>query len=310
MSEETQTGSDLVVVENIVPAKLFAEGVDEILAKIREQASVESADATTPKGRKAIASMAYKVARSKTLLDDMGKKLTEDKRKEIASVDAERRKIRAYLDGLKDEVRKPLDEWEEAEAERVAGVRSRLDALDAGRADMHCPVEQIERVIAEIEGTPIDDTWQEFGTEAAKRKDAALSTLRTNLDAARNREAEQAELARLRADQEERERKAREEAQAEAAKEAEARAAKEAEAKAAAEKAANEAAERERKRADDEKAKQEAEAAKRAADQKHRGKVNREAAKAIEATGVTEDQAKAIVIAIFSGDVPHISIKY
>ena len=50
-------------------------GVDSILERIFAEARSTPRDISTPAGRDAIKSLAYKVARSKTALDDMGKKL-------------------------------------------------------------------------------------------------------------------------------------------------------------------------------------------------------------------------------------------
>src|SRR5690606_23508393 len=77
--------------------------------------------------------------------------------------------------------------------------------------------------------------WEEFEAEAARAKDKAVSSLRAALVAREKYEAEQAELARLRAEAEAREQKEREER---IAREAAERAQREAEAKAQAEREA------------------------------------------------------------------------
>ena len=48
----------------------------------------------TASSRKEIASLAYKVTRTKTAIDNAGKKLNEDARAKINAVDAQRRKVR------------------------------------------------------------------------------------------------------------------------------------------------------------------------------------------------------------------------
>ena len=100
------------------------ERVQKILAQIEARAKAEIPDLSTAKGRAAIASLAHKVARSKTFLDDLGKDLVAEWKKQASDVDALRRIIRERLDGLKVEVRAPLDQWEEAEKER----KRRIDA--------------------------------------------------------------------------------------------------------------------------------------------------------------------------------------
>ena len=77
--------------------------------------------------------MAYKVARSKTALDEQGKELVGAIKKQSGEIDAERKRVRDELDALKDEVRKPLTDWENAEKERVAAQEAALaEIADAG----------------------------------------------------------------------------------------------------------------------------------------------------------------------------------
>jgi len=102
------------------------------LAQIRAEIDAFVPDVSTKKGRDAIASMAYKVAKSKTALDGLGKELVAELKQIPALIDAERKRMRDTLDAWRDEVRKPVDDWEaeqaaieakrladEAEAERV-----------------------------------------------------------------------------------------------------------------------------------------------------------------------------------------------
>jgi hypothetical protein len=72
----------------------------------------------TAKSRKAIASMAYKVSQSKTILDNAGKDLVSEAKAKIKKIDMARKYSRDFLDSLRDEVRKPLTDWEEAEKEK------------------------------------------------------------------------------------------------------------------------------------------------------------------------------------------------
>ncbi len=129
---------DLVVVENLNAVKIFQEdGMKVVLDGIESKALAIVADVETEGGRKEIASVAYKVARSKTLIDDMGKKMVSKWKADAKKVDAVRKEARDFLDGVKDQVRAPLTDWEaieakrkeeEAEAERVM-IQNRVDTL-------------------------------------------------------------------------------------------------------------------------------------------------------------------------------------
>lgn len=118
--------NDLMIAESKDLAAVFGcGGIDPLLEEIEAKARSFVADASTTKGRKEIASMAFAVARTKTALDDAGKNLVAERKKVIGLVDAERKKARDRLDALRDEVRRPLDEWEQAE--KIGSRRWRRD---------------------------------------------------------------------------------------------------------------------------------------------------------------------------------------
>lgn len=197
----TDTSTALVIPEKTELAAIFRaeNGIDPIIAKIAAKVREHKPDLSTDKGRKAIASLAYAVARSKTALDEAGKQLNEEARAQIGVVDAARKKLRDQLDALRDEARKPLDEWEAAEKARVDALKARLDRLTNAAPDEDIS-DKIKAMIARVEIAMIDDTWQEYLPMAAKAKDATLARLRAQLVATETRETEAAELAHLRAE--------------------------------------------------------------------------------------------------------------
>jgi hypothetical protein len=156
-------------------------------------------------------------------------------------VDAERKRVWDTLEAWQEEVRRPLNEWQAAEDARVerhnaaiAHIKLNAEALEGITA------EDLADRIAKVEAVSLGEQWQEFEAEAARAKDDSLKVLRTALATRQQYEAEQAELARLRAEAEAREKADREAAIAREAAERERR---EAEERAAAERA--EAARRE-----------------------------------------------------------------
>jgi hypothetical protein len=240
----------LVTIEPTTALAVFtnAEKVDPILAAIRKIVAEFQPDTTTAKGRKEIASIANKVARSKTYLDDIGKKLTDEYKEIPKKIDANRKRIRDELDALKVEVRKPLTEWENAEAARVQGIKDRISAIYMHGAQTQDSV-MVGLAIKNVEAIAIDESWQEFAAEAAQVKDRVLADLRASLESCLKREAEQAELQRLREEKAKRDAEERDRRIAEAAAEKVRKEAEEAAACAAAEaerkaKAEREAAER------------------------------------------------------------------
>lgn len=185
------------------------DGAAAIIARVRSEAIEKAKGLTvaTKKDRDAIASVAYDVAKRKTALDNAGKALNDDLRVSINAVDAERRQIRESLDALKDEVRAPLTKWEADEAARVDALKARVGRVE--RAQDMLPenptAEQIGALLARVSDIAIDATWAEFALEAARAKDAACATLRQWHVAAVQREADAAELERLRAEADARE---------------------------------------------------------------------------------------------------------
>ena len=122
---------ELLVIENLNPVDVFkAGGIGPIIAMIEAEVSAEVPDTTTGKGRKAIASNAYKVSQSKTLLDKMGKGLTDSLNAQLKPINAERKLARDGLDELKDKIRQPLTDWEAREA-RAKEAREAAEAAKA-----------------------------------------------------------------------------------------------------------------------------------------------------------------------------------
>ena len=198
------TGTALAVPNATGIVAMFAnsDAVKSVIARIEQEARdrAKAADISTDKGRKAIASLAYDVAKTKTAMDEAGKKLNEEARAHINAVDAERRVIRERLDALKEEVRAPLTKWEADESARVAALKSRLDRLMRAQDTLadNPDADKIEALLSRVQDVALDGSWGEFLADAAKAKDATLSTLRLWLATAKQREAEAAELARLR----------------------------------------------------------------------------------------------------------------
>ena len=264
--------NEIAVLENTEIQLAFTSpnGIDILLEKVRKEAASEVPDLTTKKGRERIASLAYKVSKTKTLVDDYGKELVAEEKKRLALIDADRKKWRDECDKLRDEIRKPLTDWEQAESDRVQRHRDAIQQL-RGLAPqaMGANSETIIGLIAQAESVTLGDHWQEFSAEAGKAKDETLTVLRLDLQRRQQYESEQAELARLREEsarreQEDRDRRIAEEAAAKARADAEAAARAEREAIEAKARAEQEAAERARIASEqaEARAKAEAEAAK------------------------------------------------
>ncbi|MBT50957.1 MAG: hypothetical protein CL491_12925 [Acinetobacter sp.] len=206
--------------------------IDNIKAQVNEKFEGVVWDFSKKKDRDIVASLAYKVGRSKTAIDAEGKKLKEQYTVFTKKIDAERKLAREQLEAEQARIRKPLDEWEEAREAHIQAIKDRISVFDSGRVDAFSSSDLIKQVISEVEAIAIDESFEDFANEAAIKKDAALNSFKKSLEEALKREAEQAELERLRKEQQEREQRERDER---IAKEAADKARIEAEAKALAE---------------------------------------------------------------------------
>lgn len=195
--------------------QVFVEngGIDPYLDKIRKEALSLVPDISTKKGRAEIASMAAKVARSKTYLDEAGKNLCDQERAKIdatlSAVLQSRKMLRAALDDLRDEVRKPLTDWENAESERKGKIEARIEAMQR-LPDVGSDAAVIGKHLKRLEATEIDESFGEYTAEAAIARTHAIRDCQARLDAQVKIENDLKELEQLRIKQAEQAQKDRE----------------------------------------------------------------------------------------------------
>lgn len=322
MSEVT----DLVVIEKQNAMAVFTtkEQLDPIIEAIEKEARSLVPDVSTRKGRDAIASMAHKVARSKTYIDNAGKDLVAELKALPKQIDESRRIVRERLDALKDEVRRPLTEWE-AEQERIrveeawnamheeALVMNKMfddqraaqieadhemallmnEKFDRDREEQRRQAEQAQR--------ERDERLKQEAAEQARRD--AEAKHKAEIEAAARREAEE----KARAELAERQRIEAEQRAAREKQEAEERARREKEEAVAAERRRLEEEESARRSEEQRKVEEEA---RRAADKEHRRTVNRRVIADLIAQGIPEEFAQKAMLAIAGGKVQGAHIKY
>ena len=318
---------DLVVIEKKNAMAVFTNNdqLDPLIEAIEKEARSLVPDVTTKKGRDAIASMAHKVARSKTYIDNAGKDLVAELKALPKQIDESRRVVRERLDALKDEVRRPLTEWE-AEQERIKAE----EAMNALHVEALAMNEEFDRQraariesdheMALLMNDAFDREQADKAAEAERQRIAHEEEIKRMAAAAAAREVEQRAqrereeaahreaVLKAQAEQAERDRIAAEkkaEADKQAAIEAERRKAQE-----EADRIRREAEQREQARLAEEKRKAD-EQARREADVKHRKAVGTEIVKALLAnTSLTRDQAIEVLTAVKDGRIPHTGISY
>ena len=343
--------TDLTVLELLSPADLFSEGGTlPVYEAIKKEVSTFVPDISSEAGRKEVAALAFKIAKSKTFLDNVGKTYNAKLKEMPKAIDKERKVIWDKLEAMQAEIRKPLTEWEEKEKARVDEHKAAMAELENLSQFLTPPtIEQINAGLSRGGELKLRD-WQEFSDMASpvfERQYAKLMTMkfaaeqaekdRIELEALRAAKAEQeakdAEASRIADEEAQRariEREATERAMLEAAaaiKAAEENAAKQkaddelrirqaedakiaAEAKAKAD--AELAVQRERDRAAAEQKKLDDEAKERENNRAHHAKINNEVMAALSALDCVlgEVPAKAITVAIAEGKIPHVKISY
>lgn len=313
--------------------------IDQITLQAHEQA--KGLDASTAANRKKLASIAYSVAQAKTGIDGEGKDLVSEAKAKIKVVDDNRKAVRDKLDTLRDTIRQPVTDYEQAEQARLAAIQAVLDQLDtlasANDSDgQRLSAEQLHMRKHQAAALAKND-YGDMAADVAAKAESTLKYLDTAIAAAEEYEQQQAEIERMRTEQAAREQAERD---AKIAAEAAEKARAEAEAKAKTEREASERArieaqlraeqaERdkqtaieqaeareaaaiaaERQRAEQAQHEAEAAAAARAADIENQRRVNREILAAMRASGIDEAAAIAFLTQVAKGQVPHLKIHY
>ncbi len=330
--------TDLAVLEvkpEQAPALYVENGLEKFLDQIRQQVN-EVPDLSTAKGRARVASLAAQVSRSKTAIEKPGREFLKRLKEQPKIVETELRRFIIECDTLRDEVRRPLTEWEQ-EQERIAAEqaaeaeRQRIEAEQAAAAEALKKQLETDHELALLLNDKFDREAAEARAEAERQRIAreeelkrqAAEQARREVEEAAQREREaaaQREAAlKAQAEQAERDRIAALERAEREAKEAADKAERQRiEAQQRAELEKQEAIEAERRKAAEAEAARLAEekriadeAAARAANEAHRKKIGTAVVSALmECAGLTRVQAIDVLMQIKDGNIPHTSITY
>jgi len=205
---------ELINLEEINPAVLFQSDneVSEVIENLQKSARSIVCTVETAKGRKETASLAAKVAKSKTYLDSLGKELVSGIKQQAKEIDGRRKIIRDTLDDLKEEVRAPLTAYETKQRERIAEHDKAIAELDfilasVPAADGLVELGSLMDLYLELSAREWEE-YQEIADNAGKKIKEAVSKKKAQIDES-IRQAE--EITRLKEEAKEREQKEREE---------------------------------------------------------------------------------------------------
>ena len=199
--------NELIIIENVNATTVFTQGgLDAILNDLAERARSIVLDGSTAKGRDEIRTIAARLAKSRTALFKAAKELREPLQADVKVIMAESNRMEEFMKGLEAEIRKPLTDFETAEKERIAAHEAALAEIAGGgdRAQAEwqtLPIETMQDRLTEImNGDGVRD-WQEFKSRADRVVEEAANKIRAAIEQRTKYDAEQAELARLRAEQ-------------------------------------------------------------------------------------------------------------
>ena len=334
MTTETQ----LAVIEktDLVPFFTKEDKFEGLLERIAKEAREHVPDTSTDKGRKAITANVSKVTKCKTYLEAEGKKLAAEYKLIPVKIDANRKLIRETLSDLQKECRLALTEYEEdqarikaeeeaakAEADRLEMVNSDHELAILMYADYQREQEEL-RIKQASEQKARDEEIARVAAENARIKaEQEAEEERQRIENERLEAIRREEQAKAAAEQAKRDAAEAEAKRIQDAKDAEERAkqaaieseqrAKQAaiDAEAEAKRRSEQAKADERQRIKQEEQQRIIEQQKREANTAHKKKINHGAMNGLIASaGLTEEQAKAVVIAIAKGQVPSIVIQY
>ena len=178
----------------IVEAYKVEGGAQSLFDRIAEQVRSVVPDLSTDKKRKEVASLAAKVSKTKVAFDNHGKTLKEQYTVITNKIDTDRKLFRDQCDALRDEIRKPLTDWENADKERIARHEGRIFGIK--RLIELCENQNSMFIQDQILALDIliIDNFEEYEQEAKLAKFETLEKLRTILKAREIYEAEQEEI--------------------------------------------------------------------------------------------------------------------
>jgi hypothetical protein len=348
--KEPATDIATFVETNPVMVLTDVKTYEQFYASIKAEIAASEPDVSTDAGRKKIKSLAYRITRSKTAIDDAGKSRTEEWRKLTNQVNAQRKRVREELEDLAAEARQPVTEWERAEDERIEKVAKFFEVIALFRSLPHgAGSGMVQDHIDTLSDMKVDkDVMRERSDEAEGALSSAIAHLqqvhaamvKAEADARDLERLREQEAARLKADHEAAEKAERDRLAKEAAERAEAEAKRREEeaaerARAEEKRLAEEAiakAEREKQEAIDkaeaeklalirgqerkEAARQAeidreaAEQAKREANKRYRKELTKDAEVGIQNLGIDAAIATQVVAAIIDGKIPHLKMEF
>lgn len=173
------------------------EQIKSVLAMVDTAVEEADKDVTTKKGRDEIRSLAFKIARTKTTLDSVGKAQVDEIKARTSSIDRLRKACRDHLDALKAKVMQPVVDFEAREAKRVDAHERELSRIQAlGVVVVGTALDTLTLRREELDGYKID-SLEEFSERGQEIIATAQEKIAMAIEAEEAAQAQRKEIERL-----------------------------------------------------------------------------------------------------------------
>lgn len=202
LDTSTDISTDVVVIpiepisEANAPSIFGHNALNRFVELARATVIGEVPDLSTEKGRKRVKSVAASVARAKNAVDEAGRAYLKKLKAMTKPIEAELRDFTAAMDALRDEIRKPVDDWDAARESEKAALQTAIDQVMARfTLPEDADADTIRGALFALEQEPL--TEEVFGKrleEAEGKRTYGLALLNQQLAKRQQYDQEQAEL--------------------------------------------------------------------------------------------------------------------
>lgn len=203
--EQSAETPDIVALFEATPSivlldeKKAGEFYDACVAEVEAHVP----DLTTEKGRKAIASLAFKIRTRKASIDRARLALTKNWRDQTASVNAAGKDAEAKYEALEATARKPLTDWEAEEQAKKDRIKAAFDYLQNAPVVLAADTsDTLTGRLAEVRAYLLPNDFEPEHRDGCERLRAtAIAALTTAIAEAQQKEQDARDLAAFRASQ-------------------------------------------------------------------------------------------------------------
>ncbi|MCZ4270768.1 hypothetical protein [Maritalea porphyrae] len=189
------------------PSLLFKKPdlLDPLVSHIEKEIKEFDYDLSTDTSRRAVISFANKINKTRVGIDKAGKEINQELAKKRDANNAFIARAAERINGLRDKAKKPLTDWEAAEAEKDDRRQKTLAEIKIlGNSGLDDTSDQIADRLKTLKAMDLDAMdMGDFLDAAKERRDYSISSLNSSYLRVKEHEDKAAELLRLKAKQKE-----------------------------------------------------------------------------------------------------------